>query len=139
MNYSPDFFRNFSSVPFRPPRPVKRGICYLNLLHSQRRLRFLQTPTFTTSHWLPLKKSSFQNLHFHVKKTITYLTTHLTFLLPPRKRLRSTYSPSNSTYTKSALSYCGPLLWNSLPPNLTSITSLLTFHKPLKLCCSNSS
>ena len=49
----------------------------------------------------------------------------------------STYShffriTSNSTYTKSALSYCGPLLWNSLPLNLTSITSLLSFRKALK-------
>ena len=39
---------------------------------------------------------------------------------------------SNSTYVKLALSYCGPLLWNSLPPNLTSITSLLSFRKGLK-------
>ena len=58
--------------------------------------------------------------------------------LPPRKGLRSsTYShfiriPSNGTYVKSALSYCGPLLWNSLPPNLTSIPTLHSFRKALK-------
>ena len=60
------------------------------------------------------------------------------FKLPPRKGLRSsTYFifsriPSNSTYAKSALSYCGLLLWNSLFPNLSSITSLLSFRKALK-------
>ena len=60
------------------------------------------------------------------------------FKLPPRKGLRSsTYFnfsriPSNSTHAKSALSYCGLLLWNFLPPNLSSITSLLSFRKTLK-------
>ena len=60
------------------------------------------------------------------------------FKFPFRKELRSsTYShffriPFNSTYAKSALFYCGLLLWNSLPPNLTSTTSLFSFRKALK-------
>ena len=57
------------------------------------------------------------------------------------KGLRSTYFhffriPSNSTHTKSALSLCGPLLWNSLPSNLT-ISYLLLFRKALTIFCSN--
>ena len=72
---------------------------------------------------------------FKIKKN--HSPTHLAdfFKLPPRKGLRSfTYYfnfriPPNSTYAKSALPYCGPLPWNSLPPNLTSITSLLSFHE----------
>ena len=56
------------------------------------------------------------------------------FKFPSRKGLRSDYShffriPSNSTHAKSALSY---LLWNSLLPNLTSVTSLLSFCKTLE-------
>ena len=49
------------------------------------------------------------------------------FVVPSRKELRFTYFhffriPSNSTYAKAALSYCGFLLWNFL----------LSFHKALK-------
>ena len=39
---------------------------------------------------------------------------------------------SFSTYARSALSHCGPLLWNSLLSNLTSVTSLLSFRKALE-------
>ena len=74
------------------------------------------------------------------KITNNHSPNHLAdlFKLPPRKGLRSsTYShfiriPSNGTYVKFALSYCGPLLWNSLLPNFTCFTYLLYFHEALK-------
>ena len=34
--------------------------------------------------------------------------------------------------TQHAVSYAGPIFWNSLPPNLRSINSLIRFRKSLK-------
>ena len=42
MNYSPDFLRNLSSLPFRPPHLVRRRNFFLKLPNFKLRSRFLQ-------------------------------------------------------------------------------------------------
>ena len=109
------------------------------------------TPTLISLHWLPLnKRSVFKicTLMFKIKNNHSpnYLADLSSCLLVRDRYLLILIFriPSNSTYAKSALSYCGPFygtLFPPISPLLLLPLLLLYFHfvKPLKLCCSNSS
>ena len=99
------------------------------------------SPSLVALHWLPLRyRIIFKICTFMFKLHNGNFPIYLTELIskPQRKGLRSSshshffISQIRHSYAKSAFTYSGPFLWNSLPPHLTSSLSLAGFRKDLK-------
>ena len=100
------------------------------------------TPVLNQLHWLPIEK----RIQFKIITLIyeclhnmapDYLSENIRKYIPART-LRSSSSndlvvPEHSnSFGKRSLFYAGPVLWNSLPHNITSIDSYNLFKSSLK-------
>ena len=135
LDYCNSLYFNFSKSAFYPLTKAFNSAARL-VSHSPKFSHI--SPSLVDLHWLP------PHLHFSLKicsflYKIFYSTSPSflsNLLLPPncaglRSSTRSQIFILSHSYAKSAFSFSGPLLWNSLPPNLKS-SFYPTFLKNLK-------
>jgi hypothetical protein len=101
------------------------------------------TPIFKHLHWLPVQQRIKLNILLFTFKclygrTPEYLSDHISYYKPARQ-LRSCNSHNLivpkyklKNYGRRAISVAAPLLWNSLPVYLKSISTLSAFKSNLK-------
>ena len=101
------------------------------------------TPTLRKLHWLPVHyRIRFKLLLLVYKCTRQMAPAYLTELVNPYKPERELRSASNFpldlprsktvAFGDRAFSIAGPLLWNSIPPDIRNSPSVVTFKKSLK-------